>query len=291
MSIDLHVHSSCSDGMMNIEGIFREASRRGITLISITDHDSIDCQEDAKLLAASYRIEYLYGLELNVSFSHPDYNDSESIPLDLLAYQFNPCYPPLVEKLHRLTEFRKKRAKLIFEKINLEFKREKIPEFTYKDMEAIENSVKGVLGRPHLADYMVKKGIVSHRQAAFDKYLIKCNVPKMPMSLEEASSLIKEAGGRLILAHPNNPRGTSLVGLTNDISKQQQIIKESMLTLIDGVECWHPSHDKKTSDSYVIFAMNMKMIVTGGSDCHQQPVVMGRIQVPDYVAQQFGITL
>jgi predicted metal-dependent phosphoesterase TrpH len=287
MSIDLHVHSSFSDGKMTIEGIFREASRRGITLISITDHDSVDCQEDAKLLAASYRIKYLYGLELNVSFSHPDYNDSESIPLDFLAYQFNPCYRPLVEKLHRLTEFRKKRAKIVIEKINLEFKREKIPEFTDKDMEEVEKSVNGVLGRPHIADYMVKKGIVSNRQTAFDKYLIKCNVPKMPLSLEEASELIKGAGGRLILAHPNNPRGTSLVVLTNDINKQQQIIKESMLTFIDGVECWHPSHDKKTSESYFTFAINMKMMVTGGSDCHQQPVVMGRIQVPNYVAQQF----
>jgi len=95
----------------------------------------------------------------------------------------------------------------------------------------------------------------------------------------------------LILAHPNNPRGTSLVGLTNDISKQQQIIKESMIKYIDGVECWHPSHDKKTSDSYLAFAMNLDMMVTGGSDCHQQPVIMGNVKVPYYVAQQFGINL
>ena len=72
MKIDLHVHSNCSDGQMTPQQIFEEAARRSIDLISITDHDSIDCQEEAKILADEYRILYLYGLELNVSFSHLD---------------------------------------------------------------------------------------------------------------------------------------------------------------------------------------------------------------------------
>jgi predicted metal-dependent phosphoesterase TrpH len=291
MSIDLHIHSNCSDGKMTIEEIFKEASRRGISFISVTDHDSIDCQEQARDLAYKYRIQYIYGLELNISFSHPDYNNSKPVSLDLLAYQYDIHYQPLIEKLHSLTEFRKKRAEMILEKINLEFRVNKIPEFTGADLKEIENSVDGVFGRPHIADYLIKKGIVSNRQGAFDKYLVKCDVPKMAVSIEEASELIKGAGGRLILAHPNNPRGTSLVGLTSDISTQHKIIKESMVKYIDGVECWHPSHDKKTSDSYLAFATNMDMIVTGGSDCHQQPVLMGNIRVPYFVAQEFGIDL
>lgn len=291
MSIDLHIHSNSSDGKMTIEEIFREASRRGLKVISVTDHDSIDCQKYAYPLAERYNIKYIHGLELNVSFAHTDYNDSKAVSLDFLAYQYDIHYRPLIEKLQDLRVFRKKRGESILEKINLEFRNEGIPEFTHVDMKGIEDSVDGAFGRPHIADYMVKKGIVSSRQKAFDKYLVKCNVPKMPLLLEEASELIKGAGGKLVLAHPNNPRGTSLVSLTDDIEKQQQIISESMLKYIDGVECWHSSHNKKTTDSYLAFAKNQDMMVTGGSDCHQQPLIMGTVKVPTYVVEQFGIHL
>lgn len=291
MSIDLHIHSNCSDGKMTVGQIFREASQRGISVLSITDHDSIDCQEQAKSLADMHGVKYIYGLELNVSFTHPGYNDSKPVSLDFLAYQYDINYKPLIEKLKSLREFRKKRAEIILEKINAEFRTEKIPEFTLNDIKEIEESVDGAFGRPHIADYMVKKGIVSSRQRAFDKYLIKCNVPKMPLSLEDASELVRGAGGKLILAHPNNPRGTSLVGFTSNINQQKDIIKESMAKFIDGIECWHSSHDKKTTDSYVAFAVDNNMIVTGGSDCHQQPTIMGNVSVPYYVVEQFGIDL
>jgi 3',5'-nucleoside bisphosphate phosphatase len=291
MRIDLHIHSSCSDGKMNIGQIISEAARRGLTLISITDHDSIVCQDEARHLAARQRIHYVCGLELNILFAHSDYNDSKPIPLDFLAYQFDTRYQPLTDRIFSLKEFRKKRADLILEKLNIELRRENNPEFTPEDIGNIKNSVSGVFGRPHIADYMVKKGMVSDRQSAFDKYLNKCNVPKLPLSLEEASELVKGAGGKLILAHPNNPRGTSLVKLTSEIAKQHQIIKDCMIKYIDGLECWHPSHNKKTADSYLSFAADLDLIVTGGSDCHQQPVIMGNVKVPYYVAQQFGVNL
>jgi 3',5'-nucleoside bisphosphate phosphatase len=291
MSIDLHIHSNFSDGRMNIEQIISEALRRGITFFSITDHDSIEGQEGAQFLANKYRIQYVSGLELNILFTHPEYIDSKPVSLDLLAYQYNIRYLPLIEKIASLVDCRKKRAEKILKKVNLELKHENIPEFSDDDFEEIRNSVNGVFGRPHIADYMIKKGIVSDRQRAFEKYLIKCDVPKMPLSLEEASELIKGAGGKLILAHPNNPRGTSLVALTTDITEQEQIIKKFMVKYIDGLECWHPSHDKKTTESYLAFAANSNLMVTGGSDCHQRPILMGNVRVPSYVAQQFGINL
>ena len=74
----------------------------------------------------------------------------------------------------------------------------------------MKKSVDGTLGRPHIADYLVKKGIVASRQEAFDKYLVKCDVPKYPLYLEEASKLIRSAGGKLVIAHPDDPHGTSL---------------------------------------------------------------------------------
>ena len=135
---------------------------------------------------------------------------------------------------------------------------------------------------------MVKKGIVSGKQEAFDRYLVKCNVPKMPLSLSEASGLVRGAGGKLMLAHPNHPRGTSLVSLTSSPDEQQKIIEETMLPYIDGIECWHSRHDPTTAESYLAFAGKLDLMVTGGSDCHQRPVLLGSVDVPSYVAEQFG---
>jgi predicted metal-dependent phosphoesterase TrpH len=289
MKIDLHIHSRCSDGRMLLQDIFKEAAKRGVKLISITDHDSIDCQTDAKVLADEYNISYIYGLELSVSFSHPAYGESKKVSLDFLAYQYDIHYQPLVTKLDELREHRKKRAEEILEKINRELVRDNLKEFSHKEIKEIENSVDGAFGRPHIADYMVKKGIVSDRQEAFNRYLVKCNVPKMPLTLMEASELVKEAGGKLILAHPNHPRGTSLINLSTDIEEQQKIISETMMPYIDGVECWHSAHDKESTESYIRFARNNGLMVTGGSDCHQRPVLIGTVNVPDYVAQQFNI--
>ena len=289
MKIDLHIHSNCSDGKYTPSEIFDEAARRGIGVISITDHDSIDCQEEAKILADKHHIRYIYGLELSVSFSYPSQVDSKPISLDFLAYQYNIYYQPLIDKLEELRTYRKKRAERILERINQELVRANLKEFDHHDLKEIEASVDGAFGRPHIADYMVKKGLVSTRQDAFDKYLVKCNVPKMPLSISEASSLVRGAGGKLMLAHPNHPRGTSLIKLTTELDVQQAIIKESMLPYIDGIECWHSEHDQRTITSYMEFARDMELMVTGGSDCHQRPLLMGTVDIPGFVAQQFEV--
>ena len=290
MKTDLHIHSKdCSDGKMTVTEIFKEADRRQIKVISITDHDSIECQEMAKTLAEQYGMYYITGVELNISFAHPDYRNSKPGSLDVLGYQYDIHNQALKQKLRELRKYRKSRAEQILEKINYELAKEALPPFTHTDLEAIEETVDGSFGRPHIANYMVKKGLVFNKQEAFNKYLVKCNVPKMPMSLEEASNLIRTAGGKLMLAHPNNPNGTSLAVFTKSVKEQHQIILSSMMPWIDGIECWHSSHDRETILDYLSFARKEGLMVTGGSDCHQQPVIMGNISVPPYVAEQFGI--
>jgi predicted metal-dependent phosphoesterase TrpH len=290
MKIDLHIHSKdCSDGKMALSEIFQRAHHRKINVISITDHDSIECQESAKIMAESYGMHYITGVELNISFSHPPYRDSKPVSLDVLGYHYDIRNHALTQKLQELREYRKVRAERILEKINHEFAKEHIKEFTHDDLKAIEETVDGAFGRPHIANYMVKKGIVTNRQEAFDKYLVKCNVPKMPVSLEEASVLIKGAGGKLMLAHPNDPQETSLVSLTGSIKEQHQIIREAMLPYIDGIECWHSRHDQETVAAYLAFAKQEGLMVTGGSDCHQQPILIGTFDIPSYVAKQFGL--
>jgi len=290
MIIDLHIHSKdCSDGKMTVKEIITEAKKRNIGLMSITDHDCIDCQKEAMKLAKKNRIYYISGVELNVTFSHPKYHEGKSISLDFLGYQYDINSKKFKDKLRVMAEYRDKRAAKILANLNTEFEKEGIEKLTKKDFEQIQASVDGVLGRPHIADYLVKKGIVQTRQEAFDKYLVRFDVPKFPLYLEEASRLVRNAGGKIVLAHPNDPHGTSLVTLTNSLPEQTKIIEESMLPHIDGVECWHSRNDPKTTQHYLEFAKKHGLIMTGGSDCHQKPCVMGTVKVPDSVADQFKL--
>jgi hypothetical protein len=288
MIIDLHVHSKSSDGAFSVAEIVEEAKLRNIEFLSITDHDSISCQQVAIELAKKAGIRYVSGVELNVTFSHPKYREGKVVSLDFLGYQFNPESNELTAKLKQMAHYREERAAKIMQNLNAEFEKERIGKLTKHDFDLIQASVDGTLGRPHIADYLVKKGIVQSRQEAFDKYLVKCDVPKYPLYLEEASRLVRNAGGKLVLAHPNDPHGTSLVTLTKSLPEQTKIVQESILTFIDGVECWHSRNDAQTTKHYVKFAKEHGLIMTGGSDCHQKPIRMGTVNVPAYVADQFA---
>jgi 3',5'-nucleoside bisphosphate phosphatase len=287
MKTDLHIHSKCSDGKFSVEEILKEAKFRDIGFLAITDHDSIGAQTRAFAAAKQKGIGYISGVELNVTFSHPKYKEGKLTSLDFLGYRFDPENKALREKLDLMAKYREERAAKILDNLNAEFAKECIAALTKVDLAEIEASVDGVLGRPHIADYLVKKQIVKTRQEAFDKYLVKCDVPKYPLYLEEASRLIHDAGGKLVLAHPNDPQGTSLAVMTKSLQEQTAIVQDAMLDFTDGVECWHSRHDAQTTEHYVAFAKEHGLIATGGTDCHQKPVIMGTLQIPDWVANQF----
>ena len=287
MIIDLHIHSNHSDGALTVKEIVREAKLRNIGFMSITDHDSIDCQEIAMDLVGKAGIRYVSGVELNVTFSHSKYRQGKPVSLDFLGYQFDAKNKALRAKLRQMAEYREKRAAKILSNLDAEFEKEGIQQLTKRDFEEIQASVDGTLGRPHIADYLVKKGIVRNRQEAFDTYLVRCDVPKYPLYLEEASKLVRNAGGKIVLAHPNDPHETSLVTLTKSLPEQTGIIEDSMLGYIDGVECWHSRSDAQTTRHYINFVKEHGLIMTGGSDCHQKPIIMGTVEVPEYVADQF----
>ena len=284
MKIDLHIHTKTgSDGNFPVEEVFIEAKDRNIGTISITDHDSIDCQERAMALAKEHGILYITGVELNITFPYL----SKSISLDFLGYGYDIGNQEIREKLRLIKEHRERRARQILEKLNAEFDKDGIERFTNQDLKIIQEGVDGVLGRPHIANYLIKKGIVRDNQEAFDKYLVKCDVPKYPLSLAEASRLIRKAGGILVFAHPNDPNGTSLISITPDLEEQTKIIERYMLQYIDGVECWHIRHNAKTTTHYIEFCREHSLIMTGGSDCHQKPIVMGTLDIPYWVVGQF----
>lgn len=282
----MHIHSKDgSDGRWSLDQIFKEAHTRNIHWISITDHDNILCQGQAKKLASHYRMVFVSGVELNISFSHPGYKGGKGISLDLLGYGFDFNDKPFLERLQALQEHRKVRARRILDNLNRELFRNRMNPLTNEDFIAIEATVDGSFGRPHIASYMVKKGLVRNRQEAFERYLVGCDVPKMPFSLKEASSLVRGAGGLLFLAHFNDPNGTSLATITHSLEEQFQIIRDSMLPFLDGIECWHTRHSTETVAACLFFAQNQRLLVSGGSDCHQDPAIMGSVSVPQYAAE------
>jgi len=287
MTIDLHIHSKNSDGSFTVEKIIEIAKLRHISMLSITDHDSIICQQKASSLAKKNGIRYISGVELNVTFNSSQNSDQKSIYLDFLGYNFDPDNCQLQNKLQQIAKYRQKRAEKILKKLNIEFKKKQIKELTKDDLDNIQHSVDGVFGRPHIADYLVKKGIAQNRNEAFDRYLVKCNVPKYPLFLKDASKLLRNAGGKIILAHPNDPHGTSLLKLSSHLDKQTEIITDSFLPLIDGIECWHSRNDTKTTNHYVTYSKKHGLLMTGGSDCHQNPLLIGTVKVPSYVTKQF----
>jgi hypothetical protein len=282
MKIDLHIHTSTgSDGAFTQAQVFAEAARRGIGLLSITDHDNIDSQAEAIALAGGKGINYITGVELNVTLAYA----GKSASLDFLGYGYDQQDAALQEKLRLVREHRVVRARQIMDNLNAEFRREGRPPFTDEDLAAMQAGVDGILSRPHIADYLIGKGVVVGRQEAFDRYLVRCDVPKYPLSLEEASRLVRRAGGRLVLAHPNDPHGTSLAGLTADLAGQALVIEREMLDLIDGIECWHSRADAATTTHYTDFCRRHGLLMTGGSDCHQKPVIMGTVAVPEKVSE------
>jgi len=286
MKIDLHIHTTCSDGNLHVDEVIREAKKKKIDLMSITDHDSIECQERVIALAKEYGIAYITGVELNIAFQYPP-EPGKLISLDFLGYQFDIGNRELKNKLELIRQRREIRAREILEKLNIEFDEENIARFDEADIKKIQDSVDGAFGRPHIAKYLVEKGIVSSLQEAFDRYLVRLDVPKFPLSLAEASMLIRNAGGILVLAHPSDPHGTSLDSVTSDLEAQTKIIEEYMLEYIDGVECWHSRNDARTTAHYIGFTKSHDLFLTGGSDCHQKPIILGTVDIPDYVAEQF----
>jgi hypothetical protein len=284
MKIDLHIHTSTgSDGALPVEAVLLEAKRREIEFISITDHDAIEHQGKAIELAAVNNLRYVTGVELNVTFTYKN----KAISLDFLGYGYDYKNRAFNEKLRLVREHRQIRARQIIDNLNTEFKKESRQLFTEVDLKKMQEGVDGILSRPHIADYLIKKKVVTNRQEAFDKYLVKCDVPKYPLPLEEASELVRGAGGRLVLAHPNDPNGTSLVSVTKNLVEQTQIVREKMLEYIDGIECWHSRSDKTTTSRYIEFCQKHNLIMTGGSDCHQKPIIMGTVEVEERVAGEF----
>mgnify|MGYP003967984609 FL=1 len=286
--VDLHMHTTSSDGKATPEIIVRKAKELGIKMISITDHDNIDSLELTKKLCDQEKIKFVNGVELSVMFNTPYYKEGKKpFELHVLGYGFDKDDQTLHHELKINEEFRLKRILKMVEKVNAVLKENNQPLITKSESQEMINKTKGAVGRPHLAQLLVDKKIVKDFNEAFNSYLVELNVPKRIITLEEGSKLIRKAGGKIILAHPGNGGSHSLSDLTTDLKVQEKIII-SMLDYIDGIECYYWTHTKEQREFYINFAKKNNLIITGGTDHHGgEREQIGQLEIDDSVMEQF----
>lgn len=240
---DLHLHSTASDGNMSPEEVVNAARKLNLSVIALTDHDTIQGVKPAQKAARELELEVLPGIEITT-----DFNGREC---HLLAYNFDTTNEKLNELLSTNKNARVERAKWIIGQLG-----QKGLELDIEEVLA-EAGGKNV-GRPHIAEILRKKGYIASAREAFIRYLsdealgpIQSNY----LLIEDVIEIVKQAGGVTILAHP---------GRLYSLHELSQLVEAG----IDGLEMIHPSHNYELQKEMEAFAEEHNLITTGGSDFH-----------------------
>lgn len=265
MAVDLHLHTSASDGSLTPEQLVNKAIKLEYDAISITDHDTVSGIEPAISAAAKTSLEVIPGIEINT-----DYKGEQ---VHILGYYINYNNKKLLNKLNELKKMRKKRAKKIVKKLNqLGIK------LKFKDVLKIAKS--DVISRTHIATLLIKKDYVDSWEEAFDEYIginSPAYVTRKKMTSVQAIKLIKKIGGKSVLAHP---------GLIN----KMDVIKEIIDMGIDGLEVFYYEHDPDQINKFKKISKKNNLIMTGGSDDHgpekKDGMRLGKIRLNYNIVEQ-----
>ena len=264
--IDLHTHSSVSDGSFSPSALMEEAARRGISAIALTDHDSIGGLKEASEAALRRNIRFIPGIELQIVW-----NSEAGGEFHLLGLGINrpsPGFYAAVEELNRRRENRNQEIVGRMNKAGLAISYDEIRAFV-NGSEAPEPVLHKPkpgdrsIGRPHFAAFLVKRKIVKNREQAFVRYLGKGKpffMPKAGLEFEMAAAAIRESGGIAVLAHP-----MSLFLAWGRLPDQIKDLKERGL---DGLEAWHPTAKVSSCRRLEDLGKKLELIITAGSDFH-----------------------
>lgn len=252
-SVDLHLHSTCSDGALSPQAVAERAAALGLKALALADHDNIDGID--ALLAAGEKLglEVLSGVEFSVVWRH--WND-----IHLLGYCFDHHYPPLVAALREFQLFRETRNERIVERVNQRLVTEGRQPISFARVRELAG---GTVGRPHIAMALHEIGAVRTTEEAFKRYLVPCNVEKRLFPVSEAIELIHAAGGVAVLAHPPF--------ITRDREEYRALLDELVELGLDGVEVYNSGSSRDERDWYLTETRRRGLIVTGGSDFHGLP--------------------
>lgn len=240
---DLHTHTTYSDGACNPAHLVKLAAEKSLSVLSITDHDSIEGYLSAKSAAEEYGIELLPGVEITTVYKQKE--------IHILAY----CFDPGKNELHTALKMqRKARLKRMFRILNIISKKG----IDISIEEVIAEAGNMNVGRPHLAAVMIKKRYVHSLQEAFIRYLasdVLGDIHPEYISVQECIELIKNSCGFSSLAHP------SVLG-------SNELVSELIGLGLDGIECIHPSHNFDDQKTFIALAKANNLLITGGSDFH-----------------------
>jgi predicted metal-dependent phosphoesterase TrpH len=254
LRIDLHIHSTASDGSLTPADIIDHAQKLNLAAIAITDHDSVDGSKEALQIGIPPSLHFLTGVE--ISAAHPPFFPGSG-SFHILGYAIHLDNRGLNQALSKLQDARKNRNPEILKRLNkLGFR---------ISLEEVNQEVeKGQLGRPHIAYAMVKKGFVASINEAFDKYLGTARpayVDKDRIECEQAINLIRAAGGVPVLAHP------ALLNIEND-QKLDALLQNLIKIGLAGIEVYYPGHSPQQIQQYTELAGKYGLLITGGTDFH-----------------------
>lgn len=242
MRVDLHTHTTASDGLLSPEALIALAREAGVGVLAVADHDSTDAVDPAMAAGARVGMDVIPAVEINT--------DSDESELHVLGYYLDHHQPWFQQFLQQLRDGRVNRAVKMVEKLNamgisIDFAR-------------VQALAEGAVGRPHVARAMVEAGVVGSTEEAFEKYLGRngpAYVERMKLSPQEAVQVILRAGGIPVLAHPGWG------------------VKDEMIPLLtqsglEGLEVYYPDHTPATVVHYLELAQRFGLLVTGGTDFH-----------------------
>jgi 3',5'-nucleoside bisphosphate phosphatase len=247
--IDLHVHTTMSDGTFTPEEVVSLAARRSLKAIAITDHDTVAGVAPAQAEGERICVEVVPGVEISTQWPGGI--------LHILGYFVRPDDPRLIESLGYLVEKREERVPQIVSLL-----RENGVWITDKEVE--RESAGGVPGRPHVARVMLHRGVVRSVQEAFDRYLKRgapAYVEKVKLGPRTAIELITSAGGVPVMAHPYSLNAVTPKHLEDVLS---ELIQAGLM----GIEAYYPRHSREQTVMYVELARKLGLATTGGTDFH-----------------------
>lgn len=266
--IDLHVHSTFSDGSMTPEELVELAAKAGITAMALTDHDGMMGIDRFMAACQQHGLRGIPGVEISIEHSGGT--------LHMLGYFMDPHNSRLLEALARLRRGREERNQFILERLatlGMPLAWEDVASLAKED----------VVGRPHFAQAMITKGYVKKKDEAFDHYLGKgkpAYVERDRFTVEESIELIRGAGGVPILAHPYT--------LNMGRRRLREFLAELAAKGLQGIEAYYSEHSHEQHRFCLNMARDLGWVVTGGSDFHgaMNPHIrlglgFGSLDIPD----------
>ena len=250
--IDLHTHSTASDGTYTPAQLMEYAHARNINAIALTDHDSIDGIIEAQKKARELSMEFIPGIELSIQWPTGEFH--------LLGLGLQSPSKELLGAIDFLRQERDNRNIKMAQKLQ-----EQGIAITYE--EVVEKAGTKTIGRPHFASVMIEKGFIRQRQQAFDQYFAKgrpCYVERTGLDLEDAVKAIKTSGGIPVQAHP--------LSMYVSWGKMEDTMIDIQMHGVEGLEAWHPG--TRVSEAYRLeeLARKLGMTATAGSDFHGEKV-------------------